>query len=451
MPVAVPVAVAPMAPVAPRAPSTTQTAPSSAGLQFNSSSDMLVSPRHQAARQQRRSSGLRRLVMAAFVFLLLGGAAGGVIYFVRGILPDDGDDEEQQKLNRTLGNFAWKAPSGWRVDKDAAKLRQAMHVNLAMIRRNPRTSMGLYYRDYKTRAPGDSELLDVALRKLRGYFPRVEYEDPLQQENKGRSADLGGESAIVMDFAGNDANEVRMAGKCFMLTRQGYAYWLFVWGSEEHADQLEVRCDTLRAGFQLLNEREGWKPQPRRTKEFAGDKIPYAIHYATDLWKKATDATEYDPKAELVLRGFEPVEGEEPGNIKRREEYAGKAGEVQVLVLDRADNLAAGATAALEYIRKRHAEVNTEVKIEPVKDQKGKPLVSTSVGKLRGRVSKLRVQLGDNNEKYCVLAVVNHAAGLLVIYCECAWDQRSDQVPGYWNEEFKDLLATVHLKGEREG
>jgi hypothetical protein len=225
---------------------------------------------------------------------------------------------------------------------------------------------------------------------------------------------------------------------------------LFTWGPEEYLEDLQVRWEKLREGVKLLDEREGWQPQPRKSIEFAGTGIPYVLRYAIEtggsppieLWHREENAKDYDKLAEFALRGFEPVEDEEKGT-KRRDENASRVATVQVLVLPAAGDLKKAADGALEHVQKRLTEVYPDVKIEPVKDRKtDKPMISAEVGSLRGQVSKLRVKLDPDTVRYAVLAVVNRPEGVLAIYGECKWDRQT-----YWEGEFKALLETVRLKG----
>ena len=319
------------------------------GLQFNSSPDLLVSPRgkKKAVKGSRVGRVLRRLLFPAiFLLVLTGAVVGGVLAF-RAYVPWE-EEEEQKAAQKGLGNFAFKAPPGWKLDAD---LRQRFHVNLAMTGRKPRMHMGLFYRDYKTRSPGEGELLDQALRKLRGFFPQVEYEDPTLKDNKSGRGELGGEAALVLNFVAADVSQVPMRGQCFMVTRQGYAYWLFTWGpdDEQLIDEYTTRWDALREKFTLLNEREGWRPSPRKTLAFRGVGAGYVINFAPDVWEKQANPKDDDDKAELVLRGFEPVEDEETGK-KQMFKHAGDAATVSVLLLPNAPDLKAAVAAAREHL-----------------------------------------------------------------------------------------------------
>jgi hypothetical protein len=421
--------VAPPVHIAPAAPSS--------GLEFGASNELVSSP--TKGKRRRRRGGIGKIFTSIFLVLLVSGALVGGALFVRSHLPQD-DDEKEAAEQRTLGNFAFTAPSGWKNDK---RLKLTMHVNIAMTKSKPeRTQMGLFYKDYKTRTPSDEEMLDIALKRLRGYFREINYNDPLEQPDKGRTGDLSGERAIVFDFA-CDFDEVPIRGQCYMLARQGFAYWLFTWGPEQYLEDLQVRWEKLREGIKLLNEREGWQAQPRKSVEFAGTDVPYLLKYAIEVWHKENNPKDYDEKAELALIGFEPVEDEEKGT-KRRDETAGRSATVQVLVLPAEADLKKAAEVALEHVRKRLSELHTDVKIEPVMDKKtNKPLVSDEIGVLRGQVSRLRMRLNSDTTRYGVLAVVNRPEGMLAIFGDCKFDRQT-----YWEGEFKALLQSVRLKGK---
>jgi hypothetical protein len=427
--------VAPLAPVAPVAPLAPEVSPDSPALQLESSPHRLVSTRHKDKRSRR--GGWRRWIVPVVILLLVGGAAVGLVYVARDLLSGEGE-EEQHKAN-ALGNFAFKPPEGWKPDRD---VRMNLHVNLGMKRRKQPSWMGLFYRDYKTRSPSDGELLDVALRKLSGYFSGMEYDDPFQKEDKGRSGSLGGEQAIVFDFEG-ERDSVGMHGQCVMLTRRGYGYWLFTWRPRDDLnDETRQQWDALRNGFKLLDGRAGWKPIPRKTQELRGESAGIVLKYPVEVWRKEDNPAAYELKPEAALLGFEPVENEETG-VKRVDRYAGKAASLQVLVLDKAADLKAGAAAAIEHVRKQLTEIRPSLKMEEVNDRTtGKPVVGTKVGALPGEVHTLRLKTDDEPEKLGVLAVINRPEGLVLIYAEARWERRA-----YWEQEFKEVLAGVHLKG----
>src|SRR5262249_11293408 len=152
-------------------------------------------------------------------------------------------DETDDGLNvKTTGNFRFKLPDRmWRKDDG---LQKAMYANFAIRRRNPQTSMALVYRDFKTRAASDAELLEEALLRLRKYFDRVEYEAPFQKPARDRPR-LSGQPAAVIEFIGRQ-DEVDQSGEVYLLTYRGYAYWLFTWGPASERETLNEYWDALR-------------------------------------------------------------------------------------------------------------------------------------------------------------------------------------------------------------
>jgi hypothetical protein len=394
---------------------------------------MVLSPRTR----RRRRGGWLKVIVGLLVFVTLAGAgAGGVILLVRSLPADD--DSEPPATLEARGNFGFTIPAGWRKDKD---IRLRMRVPLALTQRRPRSHMALVYRDYKTREPSDAELLDAALTNLRGFFApnSVEYEDPFQGKHRGRTGTLGGEPAVVLDFQGTDKDEVVMRGQVFILSRQGYAYWLYTWGPEDSVDQLAEGWDTLRSRFRLFNQREGWKPRPPESELFLVSDLDVQLNHVKGLWRKEENPKDYDDQAVLALRGFEPTEDEETGK-KRVVPYAGKAATVQVLVLPAAADVKSAYQAALEHVKKKQMDTYPALAVEPVNDRKtGKPVRGVEVGALRGQWARLHFKLDADTSRFGLLAVVNlPGKGALVVFCECRWERRD-----FWDQEFRALMETV--------
>jgi len=344
-------------------------------------------------------------------------------------------EDEQRKGFKTKGNFTITVPKEWKSDDT---LLSRFRANLAQTRSKPRGHFVLRYRDFQQRLPTDGELFDDALKRLRAYFPQVEYLNPFDQENKGRTSELGGEPALMFAFSAADASQVPMKGECHMLAHRGYAYWLFFWGPEEFHEMLADQFAGIRARFKLYDDREGWKPSPRKTDVIRGQTVAFQANYAKEVWKNETQAKDADPAAEELLRGFEAVEDETTGQ-SRVERLAGKSAEILVLVLPTAPDLPSAVKAAKEYIRKRAVDSNPDAKIEPAVDAaSGKGAVGREVGAFPGQVDRLRVILGPDTEKFGLLAVARRPEGVLVVYGECKWDRRD-----YWQQEFEAFLETV--------
>jgi hypothetical protein len=401
-------------------------------LAFPSAPDVLVAPR----RGRGRTSAGKALALAALALCCVGAAVGGGAWLYLSL----GREEEQPPQHRAA-NFRFPKPGReWRPDRGVG---DRLSAQMALSRQRPRSHMALLYRDYRRRSPSEAELLDEALKRLRTYFKPLDYEDPFLPENQREpKAKLGGQPAFVLEFAGTDG-AVEMRGQCYLMTYRGYGYWFFTWGPAEQRPALEEGWAALRRGFQLLNDREGWKEQPRQTVPFDGSAVPYRLDFAKDLWHPEANPKDYDDKAELWLRGFEPVVDEETGK-KTRVEHAGRAAHVVVLVLPKAPDLPKANQAALDFLlqHKKEKEEQPGATLAPAKDPRtDKPVLDrdAAVGAFRGHLSKLRIEHDKEHVRFALLGVVHRPEeGVLVVFCECPWERRD-----FWEREFQLLVESV--------
>ncbi len=401
------------------------------------SPDMVVGIPGRGDKDGKRRRGGSILPWVVLVLVLGGLGAGG--YFLYALVLKDLLQDPGARALKTKANFAFFPPGGFRSDET---LLNKARANLAMTRKSgPRCHVAAYYLDYKFREPGDEELVEEAVKRLKEYFPHLEYIDPLQSGGKGRTGELGTEKALALTFKAKGADEVPFVGECLMAARRGYAYWLVMWGPEDDRDELEGIWEKLRAGFRYGEEREGWKPTARPSTDARIEGLGVTVRPATEVWQVEETPKDYDPAAEMVLRGYELALDE--GGRLRREKIAGRLATVQFLALPKAADLKSAVAAAKEHVTKRLKDVNDAVKVEPMNDRgSGKPLIETDVGEFKGEVHHLDIrQAMDGKGEFGLLAVVNRPEGVLAVFCQCPAGKR-----GYWLPEFKEVLASVRRK-----
>jgi hypothetical protein len=368
------------------------------------------------------------MLFRVVLFTLLASFIGGMGYLLFWVLPQfstNDPDRRKVQLNFSFTNI-------WAY-RDDIRLRRLMDVGIAQTRSDPRGHVALHAIDYKTRQPGDEELLDEAVKRLKAGFPRLQYQDPL---SGGKTGELDGEPAYRFEFRGSGADEVPMVGECTFLSRRGIGYWLYAWGPAEDEEELGARFERIRGGFRFASEREGWQPTPRETTEQAIGEVAVRFNYVHALWRVEPNPTDYDPRAALVLRGYEQT-GERSVRTPV-DTYAGKSAVVQVLLLDRAEDLASGVDLALGHVTNQLAKIEPMVKLETYVPDGGKSAISPDVGAFKGETRQLNVRVSADTSRFGILAVVNRPEALLVIYGECPLEKR-----GYWLGEFKALLETV--------
>ena len=428
-PVVPPVAAPIATPVAPRAPAP-EPERGARNLQFETDPEVVVhSPIAGSSRKRgKRPRPQRGLLLRIVLFTFLGCFVTGVGYVLVFVLPQFLNNDPDRR--RVQLNFSFS--SAWAY-RDDMKLRRLMDSVIGMSRSDPRGHVVLHAIDYKNREPGADELLDEALKRLKAAFPRLQYQDPLE---KGKSGDLDNEPAYQFEFRGSAADEVPMIGECTFLTRRGFGYWLIVWGPASDEDLLAERFQRVREGFHFANEREGWKPSPRPSKEVVLGDQPLRLNYVEDIWRVEENPTDYDPRAVVVLRGFE-LQGERSRRMPV-DTYAGKSATVQVLILDRTEDLAAAIELAKGHMTNQIAKVENAVKLEPYVPEGGKASATPEVGAFKGELRQYVVRVGTENARFALMGVVNRPDNMLVLFAECPMEKR-----GYWLSEFKELAETL--------
>jgi hypothetical protein len=325
---------------------------------------------------------------------------------------------------------------GWKKDSE---LQLRMHVATAARLRQPAAAMAFVSRDYKTRLPGDGELIDEALAKLHNQFKRVEW------ENAPGEALLAGRKALAINFDATDADEVDVLGTAYSLAYRGVGYWLILWSPAGDKEQAAPELERIRASFGLSPSfREGWQESQPKSELVRVREADLTLAYSKTVWEDE-DKTGFDAKAVRVLKGSFPADG--VGH--QRDRHAGKVAIVQVLVLDAVDPASAGdkARAYLLEAQKDPDRVNyPKTTLTTVKNKAGEEEDNDAdFGPLRGRLTKLRVANTEDRERFVVLGVVPRPEGrLAVVWCECDWSLRD-----YWDQEFGTLLNSLRpLKGQ---
>jgi hypothetical protein len=395
---------------------------SAADLVFEAPPDKVVPP---ARRRKGRGKGSPTRTVVLSVMGLVG--IGLTVWFVtwlRYALKSDRDGGAGGVF--PIGPAAeFRSPGRpWRRSE---AIERAVSVNLVLSRSEPRIDLAVYYRDFKTRMPGDAELVAEALGRLHRYFSGgLEWE----VKSAAEPVRLGGRPAVRMEFEGAGPDSVLVNGECCMVAYRGYGYWFFTWGPLEQKEQISPEWEALRQGFALLGgAREGWKERPRETEEVRGVKAPYRLSAVKGLWTPE-NAEDYGD-ADVVLKGAEP---------DRESRYADKVARLRVIVLPRAANLKAAADAARKYLDDWQAK-EWGGTLEPVKEKGAAMDRDTDVGPQRGHLSKFQVVLDGEPKHFVLLAAVNSPRGNLVLLGDCLWERHD-----FWDQEFVPLLASLRAR-----
>ncbi|MFM7150989.1 MAG: BRcat domain-containing protein [Gemmataceae bacterium] len=396
-------------------------------------------PSVQRKRKRRGGSSLWKKGLA--LLLALSPILGSLYYF-RGEVRDILNSSLRKKVPFPKGNFALGSVGGYQDDE---ALRERFRGKVALSQSQPRSHFVVDYRDLETKEWNEGVLVDRAVKRLRAYFPRLEYESPFHEGAEASRDEVDGQPAIRFTFAGMDPSQVPMRGQCWTFQRQGFAYWLFFFGPEDDFDLLDESWQGLREQFSFLNQRKGWKPASPPTETYRLIGVPAHLKYVKELWKREPNPRDADEYAELLLRGFEVSEDEDTGR-RRTDSNLRSAAEVQVLVLPRSRDLKTASESARKHFQKKWQELYNSVKVDPLLDgQSKKPIVGVDMGVMRGQVDALRVLFGQDDERFAIIGVANRPEGVLAILGECRMDRRT-----YWEEEFRAIIQSLQLNEKPE-
>jgi hypothetical protein len=376
-----------------------------------------------ARRRQRLGRMLATLVV---VVTAIGAGAWGCwwLYSTNTTSSERGDGEGRTDASHVLPALG----PGWRKDPD---LQLRMHVATAARHSQPAAAMAFVSRDYKTRLPGDGELIDETLAKLHSQFKRVEW------ENAPGATLLGGRKALAINFDATDADEVDVLGTAYLLAFRGVGYWLILWAPAGDKDQAAPELERIRASFALSPTfREGWQESQPKPELLRVREADVSLAYSKTVWEEE-DKTGFDPKAVRVLKGSFPADG--AGH--QRDRHAGKVAIVQVLVLDSGASAGDKARAYLLEAQKDPDRGNYPgTTLTTVKNKSGEEEDNDAdFGPLHGRLTKLRMANTEDRQRFVVLGMVPRPERrLVVVWCECDWALRD-----YWDQEFGTLLNSL--------
>jgi hypothetical protein len=383
----------------------------------------LVVRRSSLQGRRRANRGLRLLAVLGGLLILLGGLALLFRASLGHLWHQVADLTSGPALVSTEANYRFRYPQfPWEQD---GQLESAFGANLGMQRRDPSAWLAFLVIDYKDRTPREDELVRLAAARLKKYFNKgLEW-------RKEDDAPFAGRTAQYIVFRGEREN-VHVSGECYLLAHQGVAYGLFTWApSSSDLDAAQQEWASIREGFTLLNERDGWVGRQPRVAAAEGTRAAYTLRYAEEIWERM----EATGGADLVLLGRDPEDRKSPV----------KTATVTVTVQPAAADLEAAmkSARALAEAHQKEAYPDTRMEAVPTTDSTGLPEGPCTLGKAEAQVARFRALNAEDRTRFLAVAVVPRPEGTLVIQCECAWAHREG-----WEERFGPLLHSLRVEGK---
>ena len=327
---------------------------------------------------------------------------------------------------RNLNNIEEKAfklvlpEKGWASDNT---IRQRLGAVTAWRSADQDAWFAVAARDYGQTKPRDAELVRRGIERLEQYF-----EGGLELAEKPEPAKWSDVEGQRLLFKGQ-LNAVTWRGYVYMLTHQGFGYWLYVAApSEDEAQALYASTvDAGTNGFFPDTARKGWREQPPKMKDYTTENQALTISLIEGVFEKH-QAKDQDERAQLYL--FAKYQ---------REKDNRKNADILVLMLDKQGDLKESLEAARKYLEDRKREESQEYKVEFSGAVSAS--ASDSVGNRPGRIVEGKLLRGETPIRFWIVAVVLEADKLYVIRCDCHWDHRQ-----IWREEFLQALQGMKFK-----
>jgi hypothetical protein len=405
-------------------------------LAFDSNPGLTIAPTRLL--QTPRGSWVKTLIV---LLLALAATAGG-IYGVSLLVTKFESRGEDASAQFEPYNFDLKVPGkSWKPD-DALETR--LGVRWAMSRSGPRSHVALEFIDYQEKNfPPRGKLIEEFKKHLQGYLPDFAWQPkaPATVDRLIKAGTLGKQPAYVLEFEGTH-DSVVFAGECHIVEYRGFVYWLYTFGPvpepAEARETLRGEWKEICDGFTLLNQREGWRPAPRKRSVYDGK--TYEVSYPTDLWKKQEGAG-LDPEADLAVQA---IDTQEKGG---EDSKAGKAALLQVVRLKGTKDAQSAAELLRNHFLARQAAVlgtkAENLTLTPLENRNGQKLDGPAdLGKLKGHLSKNRLTTtGGTLDRFVVLAAVPGPEETIGVYCDAPFKRRD-----YWEQEIGQVIETLRRK-----
>ena len=357
----------------------------------------------------------------AQTLVLVGGALAmlavvGVMVYVKVFRTKDAPGGTDLTAQLKEHNLSFERPGAPWAQDDDTRVKLGSPVRVVYARADPEAYMAFGVRDFDTRAPRPSELRDGLTGPLNKLF-----DDVKTKEIEGGT--WLGRPAVGFEFLGRSKqNGPNVAGECLAVAHQGIAYWSICWASEKDTKDQLATFDATRAKFKLLGLRDRWVAKEAPVRAIGGHAAEYQVLDAEGIWAepdpKADKPTEYDPKADLLLRA----------RLKTKGSDRAREATLVAVLLDPAGG--APLDQAQKYVEdRRAAEVKESGLTAKFTVLTGEPEGDPTPNTVEPTAPVVRVQEGipgaRGQSRLMVVSALAVGKKVVAVYAWCAFDERA--------------------------
>jgi hypothetical protein len=253
----------------------------------------------KAAQPGPRTNKLQVFILAGVAATLV--AATILVVLFKVIYRDSGAPNEAVTKLKDLNVGVETPPSGWTRDDDM-RVKVGSPYVMSYRRENPEAYMAFgAYEPGKGRSPRPSEMstdLEQAFPKLFD-SSSVRKDDPLAAKWLGETIAAAKPYPNGFFFEAQSTDGLKWRGEAYTVAHKGLAYYWLSWCPESDFEKLKDEFAAFRAKFKVLDLRNDWKETQSNVVEYKGDKVPYTISDAEEVWKEMSLAPYKDTEPDL--------------------------------------------------------------------------------------------------------------------------------------------------------
>jgi len=303
------------------------------------------------------------------------------------------------------------------------KLAQSLQTKFAYTSKDKDIWL-MYYKDFKTRNPTGTEMLQEMISRLKLFLPKS-----LEWEEKAEQVEIGKTLFKKFIFEGTKEDSSTWVGDCYSANINGVFFLIICIVPIDNKDLVQETWEKFNEGLVVKsNAKVDWKPTPRKTRLVSVEKLKMSFAVPELVWAPQ-DTKDYDTNPESVFIGK---------NSSDLGDFLNQKAKLQVFALPKPIKDEKAWDMAEEKLFELIKEEKTaDTKIEKLADTK-KIFADLNNKSITVKADNFTFKVDDQIQKMIFFGKYSTSNGSLVFVCEIPFKTKD-----YWLEELNDILKSI--------
>lgn len=401
------------------------------GLVFESKSEIKPSftPEKKSSSKKKKSNGLTitQVFLLGFVVFFISVSFAAFYFIGLPLLKKEITNESNQQsdgISELIDSefFTFKPYNLYTKDQ---KLAQSLQTKFAFSGKSKDIWL-LYYKDFKTRNPSNTEMHQEMISRLKLFLPKN-----LEWEDKNDDIEIGKVLFKKFGVEGSKEDSSAWVGDCYSSNINGVFFLIICLAPIDSKDSVEEAWGKFNQGLAIkINAKVDWKPTPRKTRLVNVEKLKITVTVPESLWAPQ-DVKDYDTAPESVFIGKNPGDSGDFLNQKAK---------LQLFSLFKPiKNEKAWDMVEEKLFELLREEKNPETKIEKAADIKYK-FSEISNKSISFKTDFFTFKVDDQVQKLIFFGKYSSINGNLIFVCEIPIKTKD-----FWLEELNEILKTMSI------